>query len=100
MWINGKFMSEPELQAHIKQAKEEAFREGYLKAVDTMAQETAKEMSALEAERDAYKNELVLWLGKIGECDVPLAFPAHLRLEELIGRPRVNICEGGDWYEV
>jgi hypothetical protein len=99
MWIDGKFVSEPELQAHIKQAKVDAFREGYLKAVDTMAQETAKEMSELEAERDAYKRELILWLGKIGECDVPLAFPAHLRLEELIGRPHVNICEG-DWYEV
>ena len=92
MWINDKFMSEPELQAHIKQAKEEAFREGYLKAVDTMAQETAKELSVLEAERDAYKNELVLWLSKIGKCDVPLAFPAHLRLEELIGKSHVNVC--------
>ena len=100
MWIDSKFVSEPELQVHIKQAKEEAFREGYLKAVDTMAQETAKEMSDLEKQRDAYKNELVLWLGKIGECNVPLAFPAHLRLEELIGRPHVNICEKGDWYEV
>ena len=99
MWIDGKFMTEPEIVVFIKQAKEEAFREGYLKAVDTMAQETAKEMSVLEAERDAYKKELVLWLGKIGECNVPLAFPAHLRLEELIGRPHVNICEG-DWYEV
>lgn len=100
MWINGKFMSEPEIRAYLDKLKEDSFREGYLKAVDTMAQETAKEMSALEAERDAYKNELVLWLGKIGECDVPLAFPAHLRLEELIGRPHVNICESGDWYEV
>ena len=99
MWINDKFMSEPELLAHIQQEKEEAFRDGYLKAVDTMAQETAKEMSDLEKQRDAYKNELVLWLGKIGKCDVSLAFPAHLRLEELIGRPHVNICEG-DWYEV
>jgi hypothetical protein len=99
MWIDSKFMTEPELRAHIKKAKEEAFREGYLKAVDTMAQETAREMSVLEAERDAYKKELVFWLGKIGECDVPLAFPAHLRLEELIGRPHVNICEG-DWHEV
>ena len=99
MWIDDKFMSEPELQVHIRQAKEEAFREGYLKAVDTMAQETAKEMSDLEKQRDAYKNELILWLSKIGECNVPLAFPAHLRLEELVGRPHVNICEG-DWYEV
>lgn len=99
MWINDKFMSEPELRAHIRQVKKEALREGYLKAVDTMAQESAKEMSTLEAERDAYKRELILWLGKIGECNVPLAFPAHLRLEELIGRPHVNICEG-DWYEV
>lgn len=100
MWIDGIFMTEPELQAFIKQAKEEAFREGYLKAVDTMAQETAKEMSDLEKQRDAYKRELILWLGKVGECDVPLAFPAHLRLKELIGRPHVNICESGDWYEV
>lgn len=94
MWIGNKFMSEPELQAHINKAKEEVFREGYLKAVDTMAQETAKEMSDLEKQRDAYKNELVLWLGKIGECDVPLAFPAHLRLEELTGKSHTNICRG------
>ena len=100
MWIDGIFMTDSEIMSCIKQVKEEAFREGYLKAVDTMAQETAKEMSDLEKQRDAYKKELVLRLGKIGECDVPLAFPAHLRLEELIGRPRVNICEGGDWYEV
>lgn len=100
MWIDDKFMTDSEIMSYIKQVKEEAFREGYLKAVDTMAQETAKEMSDLEKQRDAYKRELVLWLGKIGECDVPLAFPAHLRLEELIGRPHINVCEGGDWYEV
>lgn len=94
MWINGKFMTEPELQAHINKAKEEAFREGYLKAVDTMAQETAKEMSDLEKQRDAYKNELVLWLGKISDCDVPLSYPAHLRLEELVGKSHTNICRG------
>lgn len=68
MWIDGEFMTEPEIVVHIKQAKEEAFREGYLKAVDTMAQETAKEMSALEAERDAYKQELIDWLRKACEC--------------------------------
>lgn len=92
-------MTDSEIMSYIKQVKEKAFREGYLKAVDTMAQETAKEMSDLEKQRDAYKNELVLWLGKIGECNVSLAFPAHLRLEELIGRPHVNVCEG-DWCEV
>ena len=99
MWINGKFMSEPEIRAYLAKLREDSFREGYLKAVDTMAQETAKEMSDLEKQRDAYKNELVLWLGKIGECDIPLAFPAHLCLEELIGKSHVNICEG-DLHEV
>ena len=99
MWINGKFMSEPEIRAYLDKLKENAFREGYLKAVDTMANETAKEMFELEKQRDAYKKELVLWLGKIGACDVPLSFPAHLRLEELIGKSHVNICEG-DWHEV
>ena len=68
MWIDNKFMTEPELQTHIKQVKEEAFREGYLKAVDTIAQETAKEMSDLEKQRDAYKKELADWLRKACEC--------------------------------
>lgn len=99
MWIAGKFMTEPELQAHIQQAKEEAFQEGYLKAVDTMAQETAKEMSDLEAERDAYKKELIETLQTLSDSDTQFAYSAHLRLEELTGRPHVNMCEG-DWYEV
>ena len=68
MWINGKFMSEPEIRAYLDKLKEDSFREGYLKAVDTMAQETAKEMSVLEAERDAYKKELTDWLRKACEC--------------------------------
>ena len=68
MWIDGKFMTEPEIVAFIKQAKEEAFREGYLKAVDTMARETAKEMSELEAERNAYKKELIETLRAAAPC--------------------------------
>lgn len=68
MWIDGKFMTEPEIQVYIQQVKEGAFREGYLKAVDTMAQETAKEMSDLEKQRDAYKKELADWLRKACEC--------------------------------
>lgn len=108
MWIDGKFMTEPEIQAYIKQIKEEAFREGYLKAVDTMAQETAKEMSKLEAERNAYKRELIETLRAAATCvrgdedceDCPYynitfgkgcptklsAYAAKLRLEDLGGR--------------
>lgn len=100
MWIDDKYLTEPELQVHIKQAKEDAFHEGYLKAVDTMAQETAKEMSDLEKQRDAYREELIKVLQTLSDSDTKFAYSAHLRLEELIGRPRVNICEGGDWYEV
>ena len=92
MWIDGKFMTEPELQVHIQQAKEEAFREGYLKAVDTMAQETAKEMSDLEKQRDAYKNELIETLQTLSDSDTKFAYSAHLRLEELTGKSRTNIC--------
>ena len=104
MWIDGKFMTEPEIQTYIKQVKEEAFREGYLKAVDTMAQETAKEMSELEAERDAYRRELIETLQAAASCargddscdDCPYynitfgkcpsklnTYAAKLRLEEL-----------------
>lgn len=112
MWIDGKFMTEPEIVAFIKQAKEEAFREGYLKAVDTMAQETAKEMSELEAERNAYKKELIETLRAaatcvrgdescdgcpyynitFGEgCPTKLsAYTAKLRLEDLGGRSHDN----------
>ena len=105
MWIEGKYMTETEIVAFIKQAKEEAFREGYLKAVDTMARETAKEMSELEAERNAYRKELIETLRAAATCvrgdescdDCPYAFgkscptqlsayAAKLRLEDLGGR--------------
>ena len=92
MWIDGKFMTEPELQVHINKAKEEAFREGYLKAVDTMAQETAKEMSDLEKQRDAYKKELIEALQALSDSDTKFAYSAHLRLEELTGKSHKNIC--------
>ena len=97
MWIDGKFMTEPEIVTHIKQAKEEAFREGYLKAVDTMAQETAKEMSDLEKQRDAYKQELFETLQTLSDSDTQFAYSAHLRLEELLleelsSESHVNIC--------
>lgn len=99
MGFDGKFMTEPELQVHIKQVKEDAFHEGYLKAVDTMAQETAKEMSDLEKQRDDYKKELIKVLQTLSDSDTKFAYSAHLRLEELMGKSHVNICEG-DWYEV
>ena len=99
MWIDGKFMTEPELQVHIKQVKEGAFREGYLQAVDTMAQETAKEMSDLEKWRDAYREELIKVLQTLSDSDTKFAYSAHLRLEELMGKSHINICEG-DWCEV
>ncbi len=92
MWIDDKFMTEPELQVHIKQAKEEAFREGYLKAVDTMAKETAKEMSDLEKQRNAYKKELIKVLQTLSDSDTKFAYSAHLRLEELTGKSHTNIC--------
>ena len=92
MWIDGKFVSEPEIRAYLDKLKEDSFREGYLKAVDTMAQETAKEMSVLEKERDAYKKELIETLKTLSDSDTKLAYSAHLRLEELTGKSRTNIC--------
>lgn len=92
MWINDKFMSEPEIRAYLDKLKEDSFREGYLKAVDTMAQETAKEMSELEKQRDAYKEELIETLKTLSDSDTKFAYSAHLRLEELIGKSRTNIC--------
>lgn len=92
MWINGKFMSEPEIMAYLDKLKEDSFREGYLKAVDTMAQETAKEMSDLEKQRDAYKKELIETLKTLSDSDTKLAYSAHLRLEELTGKSCTNIC--------
>lgn len=92
MWIGGKFMTEPEIVAHINKVKEEAFREGYLKAVDTMAQETAKEMSDLEKQCDAYKKELIETLQTLSDSDTKFAYSAHLCLEELTGKSHTNIC--------
>jgi hypothetical protein len=92
MWIDGIFMTDSEIMSYIKQVKEESFRDGYLKAVDTMAQETAKEMSDLEKQRDAYKKELIEALQTLFKGDTQFAYSAHLRLEELIGKSHTNIC--------
>jgi hypothetical protein len=92
MWIDGIFMTDSEIMSYIKQVKEDSFREGYLKAVDTMAQETAKEMSDLEKQRDAYKKELIEALQTLSKGDTQFAYSAHLRLEELIGKSHTNIC--------
>jgi hypothetical protein len=92
MWIDGIFMTDSEIMSYIKQVKEESFRDGYLKAVDTMAQETAKEMSDLEKQRDAYKKELIEALQTLSKGDTQFAYSAHLRLEELTGKSHANIC--------
>ena len=57
MWIRGKFMTEPEIQAYINEVRDEAFRKGSA---------AANEM--LVAERDAYRNELIELLRKECEC--------------------------------
>ena len=97
MWIDGKFMTEPELQAHIKQVKEEAFREGYLKAVDTMAQETATKMQDMEKTGGAYRKELIETLQTLSGGDTKFAYSAHLRLEELTSKSHTNICQVVVW---
>lgn len=81
----------------MKGTLKETFREGYLKGVDTMTQETAKEMSELEKQRDAYKQELFEILQTLSDSDTQFAYSAHLRLEELLleelsSEPHINIC--------
>lgn len=103
MWIDGKFMSESEISACIKQVKQDAYREGYLKGVDTISKELSAEMSQLDREKNAYKQELIDILKKAttcimgdrdcngckyehydGECPTRLStYAAKLRLEEL-----------------
>lgn len=103
MWIDGKFMSETEISAHIKQIKQDSYKEGYLKGVDTISKELSAEMSQLDREKNAYKQELIDILKKAttcimgdrdcdgckyehydGECPTKLVtYAAKLRLEEL-----------------
>ena len=59
MWIDGKFMSESEISAYIKQIKQDSYKEGYLKGVDTISKELSAEMSQLDREKNAYKQELI-----------------------------------------
>lgn len=92
MWIDGKFMSEPEILAYIKQVKEDSFREGYIKAINTMAEEMADEMTILEKERDAYKQELIKALQELSRYEETATYSVHLRLEDLIGDKHNNIC--------
>lgn len=103
MWIDGKYMSETEISAYIKQVKQDAYREGYLKGVDTISKKLSAEMSQLDREKNAYKQELIDTLKKAticimgdrdcdgcmyeycpGECPTQLrTYVAKLRLEEL-----------------
>lgn len=103
MWINGKFMSETEILAYIKQVKQDSYKEGYLKGVNTISKELSAEMSQLDRDKNAYKQELINTLQKVttcimgdrdcdgckyehydGECPTRLStYAAKLRLEEL-----------------
>lgn len=105
MWIDGKFMSESEISAYIKQVKQDSYKEGYLKGVDTISKELAAEMAQVVKERNAYKRELIETLRKAATCagdeyaDCSVcpydemnpcptkltAYAAGLRLEELTG---------------
>lgn len=104
MWINSKFMSETEISAYIKQVKQDAYREGYLRGVNTISKELSAEMSRLDREKNAYKQELIDTLRRVttcimgdkdcdgckyehydGECPTQLrTYVAKLRLEELV----------------
>ena len=37
MWINGKYMTEPEIQAYIKAEQEKAYRDGYMNGMDALS---------------------------------------------------------------
>ncbi len=68
MWIDGEFMSETEILAYIKQVKQDAYKEGYLKGVNTISKELSAEMPQLDREKNAYKQELIDTLKKATTC--------------------------------
>lgn len=108
MWINGKYMTEPEIQAYIKAEQEKAYRDGYMNGIDALSREVLPELTGLEETLNLVKAELIDTLRKAATCtegeDADCsdcsyfaitggsgcpsklsAYAAKLRLEELLG---------------
>lgn len=108
MWIDGKYLTECEVQAYIKEEREKSYRKGYLDGVDALLKEVIPELTELEEMLSIVRAELVDTLRKAATCtegedkdcsDCPYftitggkgcpsklsSYAAKLRLEELCG---------------
>ena len=69
MWSENVWLEECELPAYLKTEREKAYREGYLKAVDTLSAEFATEVADLQKELAAVQAELIETLRRAATCD-------------------------------
>lgn len=69
MWSENIWLEECELPAYLQKEREKAYREGYLKAVDTLSAEFATEVADLQKELAAVRAELIETLRRAATCD-------------------------------
>lgn len=64
MWSENIWLEECEVPAYVKEEREKAYREGYLKAIETMS----VEMNELHRQCNAYRKELIDTLKAATQC--------------------------------
>ena len=60
MYIDGKWMTEPEIKAYVQQIKQEHYTRGFVDGISTTIKECEPEFKALEENCKTYKNSETL----------------------------------------
>lgn len=91
MWIDGKFMTEPEIQAYLAQtrAERDAYKEELIQTLRDYLTCIGGDIECTNCKYFVDENGLI----SSNECPSKLSkFKSHLRLEELLDESRMNIC--------
>lgn len=67
MYIDGKWMTEPEIKAYVQQIKQEHYTRGFVDGISTTIKECEPEFKALEENCKTYKNKYNTLQQRLGE---------------------------------
>lgn len=67
MYIDGKWMTEPEIKAYVSQIKQEQYTRGFVDGIDATTKECVPEFKALQDSCEASKRKYELLRERLGE---------------------------------
>lgn len=67
MYIDGKWMTEPEIKAYVQQLKQERYTQGFIDGISTTIKECEPEFKALEEKCAQYKGKYIELQKRLGE---------------------------------